>query len=124
VLAVAAGYACSSSSSSGTTTTTAKDAGSSDATVCGDAGNVCGNPCDPGNALGVGQFCNTVPDCLGNSQAHLCATLGDPNEHFCTFTCTDPDAGGEAGAPADECGANAICQCQGGQCGCYPSYCP
>jgi hypothetical protein len=120
-------YACSSSTTAPPATNTGKDAGTSgtDAgTKCGDAGYACGQPCDPGNSLGVGKFCNAL-ECEG-LKAGLCATLGDPanappdqQEHFCTFPCTSPDAGGAA----DECGENATCECQGGQCGCTPNYC-
>jgi len=106
--------ACSSTSSS---TGAPVDSGAADTEVCGDAGYACGQPCDPGNSIGVGYFCNTISDCEVTPQAHLCATLGDPSEHFCTFVCDGTMDGG------DQCGENAICQCQGGQCGCFPTYC-
>jgi hypothetical protein len=110
-------FACSSSSSPAAGDSS--DAGA-DTASCGDAGYACGNPCDPGNSKGVGQFCNFSSDCLNTKEAHLCTTLsGDKTQHFCTHTCT----GVEAGAPADECGENASCACQGGQCGCHPNYC-
>jgi hypothetical protein len=82
----------------------------------------CGSPGDPGNSLGVGRFCTiddfTSPDqCGGGRKAALCAALGgDLTEHFCTFMCH-----GDGGA--SECGENAECACQGGQCGCFPTAC-
>jgi hypothetical protein len=112
---------CSSSSSS--PATGQDDAGAADSApdvVCGDAGYACGQPCDPGNSIGVGYFCNTISDCEVTPQAHLCATLGNPDEHFCTFICDPGPDGGDAGDP---CGENATCECQGGQCGCTPNYC-
>lgn len=75
----------------------------------------CGKPGDPGNSLGVGKYCNGFSDCIGNSKAILCATLGDPNAHFCTLQCTQGDNAA--------CGAGASCVCQGGQCGCLPDAC-
>lgn len=76
----------------------------------GGSGLCCGQPGDKGNELGVGEYC-TGFTCTG--MANLCATLGDPKLHFCTMTCT---AGGN-------CGTGATCQCQGGQCGCFPDSC-
>ncbi|MFI5300976.1 MAG: hypothetical protein ACHREM_23080 [Polyangiales bacterium] len=82
----------------------------------------CTGPCDHGNALGVGMYCNGFADCSGNSTARLCASLGDPTLHFCTFLCTKPDAGG-----ANPCGEGATCQCGSGSggsgCGCTPNAC-
>lgn len=75
-------------------------------------GLCCGQPGDTGNELGVGKYCNALSDCSGN-MANLCATLGDPKLHFCTFAC---QMGGN-------CGTGAACQCQGGQCGCFPNAC-
>jgi hypothetical protein len=74
----------------------------------------CGHPGDQGNSLGVGKYCDQLTDCIG-LQAGLCATLGDPNAHFCTKTCTQ--------GSTTECGDNATCSCQGGQCGCVPNAC-
>ena len=76
----------------------------------------CGHPGDTGNDQGVGAFCNQLNDCSSTPSAHLCATIGDPGAHFCTKTCT---MGGSAG----QCGMMASCQCQGGQCGCFPDSC-
>jgi hypothetical protein len=75
----------------------------------------CGKPGDMGNSQGVGKYCNGFADCAGNGQAILCATLGDPNAHFCTFACMS--------AASTACGAGASCQCLGGQCGCVPDTC-
>jgi hypothetical protein len=76
----------------------------------------CGKPGDPGNALGVGKYCDTLADCSGNTLATLCATIGLPTAHFCTMQC-DPNTVGA-------CGDMANCLCQGvGRCGCIPTYC-
>ncbi|HZS37908.1 MAG TPA: hypothetical protein VFF06_13820 [Polyangia bacterium] len=75
------------------------------------AGLCCGQPGDVGNNLGVGKYCNGFGDCTG--MANLCANLGDPQLHFCTMICQQ---GGN-------CGTGATCQCQGGQCGCFPDSC-
>src|SRR5262245_18420557 len=74
----------------------------------------CGHPGDMGNELGVGQYCNTLTDCGSNAGALLCATLGNPQAHFCTKTCVGSGSAGQ-------CGTNATCECQGGQCGCTPN---
>jgi hypothetical protein len=108
---------CSSSSSGGGPTT---DAGGGD--ECAKIDSACGQPCDPGNNLGIGKFCNYISDCTGSPIATVCATLGVANEHFCTAVCEPPDADDEAGFPTN-CGDNATCQCQGGQCGCFPNSC-
>lgn len=110
-----------SSSSSGSSGASSSSGGSSSGAV--DAGysvdaagfKGCGKPGDKGNSIGVGKYCNGFSDCLGNSKAILCATLGDPNAHFCTNSCQvgDPSA----------CGENATCTCQGSQCGCFPDAC-
>jgi hypothetical protein len=76
----------------------------------------CGHPGDTGNSLGVGKFCIESSDCAENTQATLCTTLGDATNFFCTFACS------RTGAP-DQCGENAICQCSGGGCGCFPNAC-
>ncbi len=76
----------------------------------------CGHPGDTGNELGVGQYCNTLTDCSSNAGAHLCATLGNPQAHFCTKTCVGSGSAGQ-------CGTMATCECQGGQCGCTPNSC-
>jgi hypothetical protein len=75
----------------------------------------CGMPGDVGNSLGVGMYCTSVAQCLGNTQATLCATLGNPNMQFCTFLCTQ-------GSPT-ACGTGASCECQSGECGCVPDSC-
>lgn len=113
--------ACSSSS---TTTSNPSDAGASDAgapkdgATGGDSAtaSACGHPGDKGNELGVGKYCDTVPECSDNTKATVCAVLGAPDEHFCTFLC-DKDGG------ANQCGTDALCECQGGQCGCVPRSC-
>src|SRR5258708_4298314 len=74
-------------------------------------GLCCGQPGDVGNNLGVGKYCPTLGDCTG--MANICASLGDSELHFCTMIC---QLGGH-------CGAGAPCQCQGGQCGCFPDSC-
>lgn len=76
-------------------------------------GLCCGQPGDPGNNLGVGKYCMTLQDCANNGQASLCAVLGDPMLHFCTFLCQQ---GGN-------CGNGATCRCNGNQCGCVPDSC-
>lgn len=122
---------CSSSSAGGTT-----DAGTSQDTSCEPIdSSFCGQPCQPGNSLGVGAFCNDTVDCTQLPKAHLCATLGDPGAHFCTFRCSvvpeggaSSDAGDDAGPtlPTD-CGQGASCKCGsgGGQtgCACTPDHC-
>jgi hypothetical protein len=79
------------------------------------SGLCCGQPGDTGNQFGVGKYCNGFGDCSGQ-MASLCASLGDPKLHFCTMTCTASDMSGN-------CGTGATCQCQGGQCGCFPDAC-
>jgi hypothetical protein len=106
---------CSSSSSGGS-----GDGGAAES--CAPIDSACGQPCEPGNDLGIGRFCNYTSDCVGTMVSTICATLGDPSEHFCTSPCNPPDAG-DAGEYLASCGPNATCQCQGGQCGCYPSSC-
>jgi hypothetical protein len=108
---------CSSSSSSGVAAT---DAGGGD--ECEKIDSACGQPCQAGNDLGIGKFCNTIHDCDGTKIPTLCATLGAPDEHFCTASCDPPDAGPDAELTTN-CGQNATCQCQGGQCGCFPDSC-
>lgn len=76
----------------------------------------CGWPGDKGNALGVGRFCLNLDDCAENPKAILCTTLGDRENFFCTFRCS-------MGGPADQCGADASCQCSTGGCGCMPNKC-
>src|SRR5262245_27279505 len=73
--------------------------------------SLCGHPGDVGNSLGVGRFCNKFSDCAVNSQAIVCAVVGVPNEHFCTFMCHPAASDGGS----SECGENAMCACQGGQ---------
>jgi len=75
----------------------------------------CGYPGDTGNELGVGQFCTLLSDCSANAGAHLCATAGNMQAHFCTKTCV---MGSDAA-----CGTNAMCVCQGTACGCTPTSC-
>jgi len=130
-LLMAAG--CSSSSAGGAT-----DAGTSQDTGIVDScapieGSICGQPCQQGNSLGVGAFCNNITDCTQLPQAHLCSSLGNANAHFCTFRCALPqEAGAEDGGDAGEagpgfptdCGSGATCTCDnGGNCGCTPTMC-
>jgi hypothetical protein len=98
---------------------------------CTPIDSACGQPCVAGNSLGVGAFCNSITDCTSQGMANLCATLGSPNEHFCTFRCSvapeggASDDGGDAGAlpfPTD-CGEGAQCICSGSNCGCTPTMC-
>src|SRR5579885_2461981 len=79
----AAGCSSSSSGSGGT----GGDGGGNDASSCAPIDSACGQPCDQGNSLGIGRFCNGITDCVGTKVPTLCATLGDPAEHFCTATC-------------------------------------
>jgi hypothetical protein len=117
----AAATGCSSSSSSngaGADGGTGNDGGS-----CAQIDSSCGQPCDQGNSLGIGRFCSGVADCAGTQVPTLCAVIGDSTEHFCTAMCYPPDAAPEGGAFLTDCGENAICACQGGQCGCFPTAC-
>jgi hypothetical protein len=95
------------------------DNGSSprDMSVVHDLYSICGHPGDVGNSLGVGKYCTKLTDCSSNVKATLCTTLGSDDSFFCTFACSgNSDLGGE-------CGEAASCQCQGGQCGCFPDSC-
>lgn len=79
----------------------------------------CGKPCDRGNSLGVGRFCNVISDCKDDADtfmAYLCATIGDKDQHFCLMGCT-------VNSPPGFCGENARCACKGNQCGCFPTAC-
>jgi hypothetical protein len=113
--ATIAAVGCSSSSGGA-----ASDAGQGD--ECQPIDSACGQPCQAGNSLGVGRFCNNTTDCRGTKVPTLCATLGVPNEHFCTTMCSPADAGPDASFPMN-CGENATCACQGNQCGCIPTAC-
>jgi len=76
----------------------------------------CGKPGDTGNELGIGKFCASLSDCSSTQAAPLCSSLGDPNTHFCTKTCSM--------GSTTECGTNTECTCNGSnQCGCTPSAC-
>ena len=118
ILGGAMAIGCSSTSSGGAG---AGDAGGGD--ECAKIDSACGQPCDQGNSLGIGRFCYGIVDCAGTQVPTLCATLGDSTEHFCTARCNPPDASPEASVFLASCGDNATCQCQGGQCGCFPSSC-
>jgi hypothetical protein len=85
--------------------------GTTSTDMAGASALCCGQPGDAGNELGVGKYCSGFGDCTG--MANLCSTLGDPQLHFCTMVC---QMGGN-------CGTGATCQCQGGQCGCFPNSC-
>ena len=82
-----------------------------------DMASICGHPGDTGNSLGVGKYCTTLSDCSSNSKATLCSIIGSDNSYFSTMACSSP------ADLATECGENATCQCQGGQCGCFPDAC-
>jgi hypothetical protein len=72
----------------------------------------CGKPGDAGNEQGVGKYCVDSGACSG-LQALFCATLGNPDSHFCTRPCS----------MGENCGTAATCQCQGSSCGCVPDAC-
>jgi hypothetical protein len=116
VLVAALGVACSSSPSSD------DDDGGQDAAA--DVVSHCGHPGDLGNSLGIGRFCNGVADCQGTGIPTICATLGDPTEHFCTAMCTPADAAMLDASPfPTNCGEGATCECAQGGCGCTPNRC-
>lgn len=85
--------------------------------------SVCGRPCDePVNALGIGKFCRTNADCMGNGMATFCTSTvnsgGAEDSYFCTVaTICDPMN------PAAACGPNTSCQCRAIGCGCVPDRC-
>lgn len=75
----------------------------------------CGFPGDVGNELGIGAFCDSIQDCA-DIGLPFCSSLGDPNTHFCTKTCTM--------GSTDQCGTATECTCNGNnQCGCTPTVC-
>jgi hypothetical protein len=76
----------------------------------------CGHPGDKGNSKGVGKYCEASADCASNTDATICTRIADPNNFFCTFSC-------KATGPADQCGENAFCACDGSLCGCKPTAC-
>lgn len=78
--------------------------------------SLCGEPGDVGNELGVGKYCDTSAECSDTADAPFCATLGNPDAHFCTNLC-------DQNGPPDQCGTGASCQCDGGNCGCTPDSC-
>jgi len=112
VLFVALWAACNSGGGGGTTGSGGNGGSMPDAGFKSD----CGHPGDMGNALGVGMFCQSVADCVNNTQATLCTTLGSATNFFCTFAC-------KAAGPANQCGENATCECSTGGCGCFPNSC-
>jgi hypothetical protein len=124
VVIVGTAVGCSSSSNKGAATA---DGGGGD--ECAEIDSQCGQPCDLGNSLGVGQFCNQITQCENTSQAHLCSSLGSLTTHFCTFRCSAADAGppegGDGGlAFPTSCGEGATCTCDNsGNCGCTPTSC-
>jgi len=122
-----AAFGCSNSNSA------SGDAGASDAGAvdCAKIDSACGQPCDMGNSLGVGQFCMDISDCKG-PQARLCSSLGNtPGQtptYFCTFECMLMDASVPEGGTMlpKECGEDAHCQCQKGsasRCACVANSC-
>jgi hypothetical protein len=93
---------------------------------CGDSGSsapdaffsICGQPGDPGNEIGVGQYCEAIGDCITTQNAPLCSRAGDSTTFFCTNTCNvESDAG------PSSCGTGATCTCGNGGCGCTPDVC-
>ncbi|HTR55966.1 MAG TPA: hypothetical protein VMJ10_35060 [Kofleriaceae bacterium] len=113
VIALAVAAACSSS----------KSPSKPDAKMIDAFTSACGQPGDTGNDKGVGKFCTTLDDCLGNQMATLCSIVGDSTTHFCTTTCTCPSGGG-SNCQATNCGMNATCTCNSSnECGCTPNSC-
>jgi hypothetical protein len=80
--------------------------------------SICGEPGDEGNEIGVGRFCSLLSDCADTDDARLCANLGDPDAHFCTRLCGDPDDDAVCGT-----GAECVCDDGGNNCGCTPTVC-
>lgn len=74
----------------------------------------CGKPGNPGNELGVGEFCHTNAECT--KKATTCASSFGPGLNFCTMPCAM--GGGNA-----QCGSGAQCECGQGQCVCVPGEC-
>src|SRR5688572_8935611 len=79
--------ASGASGSSGTSGVTPQDAGKEG----GNADGTCGKPGDVGNSKGVGKYCTSIIECLGNKDAQLCATAGDEKATFCTKLCKKGD---------------------------------
>lgn len=113
---VSAAFACSTPSDGAK-----KDAGSS--TDAGGTFSACGVPGQVGNEIGVGQYCELITDCSGQT---LCSSLvNDPdnepqrNTFVCVLPC-DPCTD-----PVGFCGSGASCVCQEalGGCGCFPTAC-
>ncbi|MBK8936766.1 MAG: hypothetical protein IPM79_03715 [Polyangiaceae bacterium] len=83
----------------------------------------CGEPCDEGNDLGVGEYCTVGGgECDDNASATTCSALLNGQlivtSYVCTVICDE----------ATECGPGASCRCplfeDGGQiCGCIPDAC-
>jgi hypothetical protein len=92
----------------------ASDGGASAAADAGTVSAGCGKAGDPGNSLGVGQYCQADSDCSKNSFAKFCTAAhqaGAPP--FCTSICqTDAD-----------CGTGASCTSSMGLKGCVPNAC-
>jgi hypothetical protein len=127
LLTAVAALGCSNSNSA------SGDAGASDAGAadCAKIDSACGQPCEMGNSLGVGQFCTGLSDCTNTPQAKICSSLGNtggnPSTFYCTFLCLPADASVPEGGsmlPTD-CGEGAACRCEKGslQCGCVPESC-
>jgi hypothetical protein len=80
----------------------------------------CGKPGDPGNTMGIGQYCTTTNDCT-NSNAPICANDFYParKTFFCTNSCDAPGTGTRG------CGADATCtkDRDSGLYGCVPTAC-
>lgn len=108
-----------SSGSGGTTSSSSSSGDPADASSdVADKDAACGSPGDNGNDKGVGKYCKSLVDCIGNNEAMLCATAGDPNATFCTKLCSMGDG-------TSVCGSDAQCVCDpdGSQCGCTPTKC-
>jgi len=87
-----------------------------------DPASICGQPCDLGNEIGVGQYCTEASDC--REPASVCSVLLNDLSPYRSYVCTlqcDP-------AASVECGLDARCACvpltAGGTiCGCVPDAC-
>lgn len=89
--------------------------------------SACGRPCDTGNSKGVGKFCTTGADCMGNGQATICSTVQNTGTADDTYFCTIASICDPAGDVAMQCGEDSACLCRttpGGMlCGCVHARC-
>jgi len=82
--------------------------------------SACGHPCDVGNSLGVGKFCNVIADCAGNGMATICSSVLNNGDPLDTYFCTIPVQCDNT----TNCGAGASCQTVPGKgSGCTPNRC-